>query len=90
MSEEITAKANYCTTGQPVLCGDVIRLEHMETAKNLHSHPVAAPLSRKNEVSAFGDDGEGDTSDNWIIECIDKMTGLMVKTKDEIRGTSVI
>tara|TARA_B110000305_G_C18960716_1_gene412625 strand:- start:313 stop:501 length:189 start_codon:yes stop_codon:yes gene_type:complete len=62
----------------------------METAKNLHSHPVAAPLSRKNEVSAFGDDGEGDTSDNWIIECIDKMTGLMVKTKDEIRGTSVI
>ena len=90
VSDDIVAKANFCTTGQPILCGDKIRLEHMETAKNLHSHVITSPLSRKNEVSAYGDDGEGDTSDNWIVECIDKMTGLMVKTKDEIKGTSVI
>ena len=90
MSEDIIAKANHCVTGQPILCGDVIRLEHMETAKNLHSHVIQSPLSRKNEVSAYGDDGEGDRLDNWIVECIDKTTGLMINSKDEIRGTSVI
>ena len=51
---------------------------------------MRSPITNKNEVSAYGDDGEGDEGDNWIIECIDKMTGLMVKTKEEIRGTSVI
>ena len=27
-----------CITGQPILCGDMIRLEHSTTGKNLHSH----------------------------------------------------
>ena len=53
-------------------CGSTIRLEHMETGKNLHSHSEhKGPISRKNEVSGFGDDGEGDSYDNWQIECLD-------------------
>lgn len=59
-----------CTRGEPVKCGDVIRLEHIATKKNLHSHLVSSPLSGKQEISAYGDSqGEGDTGDNWLLEC---------------------
>ena len=51
------------------MCGQIIRLEHLLTGKNLHSHDIPSPLSRKFEVSGYGDDGEGDASDNWMIEC---------------------
>ena len=30
-----------------------------------------SPLSNNQEVSAFGDNGEGDDGDNWIVECDD-------------------
>ena len=44
------------------MCGDTIRLEHMETQKNLHSHlGMSSPISHNQEVSGFGDDGDGDT-----------------------------
>ena len=33
---------------------------HLRTKKNLHSHQYQSPLSQKQEVSAFGEDGEGD------------------------------
>jgi len=52
-------------------CGDLIRLEHIQTGKNLHSHDVRSPLSHMNEVSGFGTNGEGDSSDNWVTECWD-------------------
>jgi dolichyl-phosphate-mannose--protein O-mannosyl transferase len=35
----------------------------------LHSHLFLSPLSNNQEVSAFGENGESDDSDNWIIEC---------------------
>jgi dolichyl-phosphate-mannose--protein O-mannosyl transferase len=42
----------------------------MNTGKNLHSHAAfESPVSRRQEVSAFGDNGDGDGGDNWIIEC---------------------
>ena len=45
-----------------VLCGDVIRLEHNLSRKNLHTHDVDSPLGGgRKEVSAYGNDGEGDT-----------------------------
>jgi len=53
------------------MCGQIIRFEHTQTGKNLHSHEIASPLSRKNEVSGYGDDGEGDEGDNWIVTCND-------------------
>lgn len=50
-------------------CGSTIRLEHLTTQKNLHSHYVSSPLSGNQEVSAYGNKGEGDTGDNWILQC---------------------
>ncbi|KAM7539989.1 hypothetical protein Aperf_G00000046863 [Anoplocephala perfoliata] len=55
--------------GEPVKCGQLIRLTHIETNKNLHSHHFQAPLSKNYEVSAFGKDGIGDEGDNWEIIC---------------------
>jgi dolichyl-phosphate-mannose-protein mannosyltransferase len=51
--------------------GDVIRLQHVSTRRNLHSHPVNAPISTKYwEVSAYGDDENGDIQDNWRVEIV--------------------
>ena len=47
----------------------------MGTSKNLHSHDHKSPVSGRKEVSGFGENGEGDESDNWIIECKDKLNG---------------
>ncbi|XP_076362127.1 stromal cell-derived factor 2-like isoform X1 [Tachypleus tridentatus] len=58
-----------CSRGQPITCGSVIRLEHIATGKNLHSHHFPSPLSNNLEVSAFGDDGNGDTGDYWMVAC---------------------
>lgn len=55
--------------GTTVKCGDQIRLEHVITGKNLHSHLFRAALSGNQEVSGFGDGGNGDTGDNWKIKC---------------------
>lgn len=80
---------NNCTTlyffSKPVHCDDIIRLEHVNTQKNLHSHKFDSPLSRDQEVSGFGANGVGDTSlysfllifpisflttvDNWKVIC---------------------
>jgi hypothetical protein len=58
-----------CEVGTPIKCGAVVRLEHADTKKNLHSHLFRAPLSGNQEVSGFGDNGNGDTGDNWIVTC---------------------
>lgn len=62
-----------CEAGDPIKCGDIIRLEHVRTEKNLHTHGFNAPISqqRRHEVSAFGDGGEGDGGDNWRLICLD-------------------
>ncbi len=51
--------------------GDIIRLTHLQTKKYLHSHLHQSPLTKQQEVSAYGD-GEGDTGDNWKIEVLGK------------------
>ncbi|XP_013405901.1 stromal cell-derived factor 2-like isoform X2 [Lingula anatina] len=61
-----------CTRGNPVKCGQTIRLQHVTTQKNLHSHHFQSPLSRNQEVSAFGDGGEGDEGDHWAVTCSGK------------------
>ncbi|GFY44230.1 stromal cell-derived factor 2 [Trichonephila inaurata madagascariensis] len=58
-----------CKRGEPISCGAIIRLEHLPTKKNLHSHHFSSPLSNNQEVSAFGEDGEGDTGDHWTVTC---------------------
>mmetsp|Transcript_11864 Transcript_11864/g.36174 ORF Transcript_11864/g.36174 Transcript_11864/m.36174 type:complete len:209 (+) Transcript_11864:67-693(+) len=62
--------------GSPVLCGATIRLEHVNTGANLHTHKILAGLSRKWEVSAFGFREEnGDSGDNFVVICEGKKTG---------------
>ena len=63
-----------CTSGEPIRCGDMVRLTHVKTKKNLHSHGIAAPLTRYNfEVSGFGgDDMRSDSGDNWRIDCLQR------------------
>ena len=58
-----------CELGMPVKCGDKIRLEHIGTGKNLHSHLYKAPISGNQEVSGYGEKGKGDTGDNWTLQC---------------------
>mmetsp|Transcript_11064 Transcript_11064/g.27205 ORF Transcript_11064/g.27205 Transcript_11064/m.27205 type:complete len:222 (+) Transcript_11064:2352-3017(+) len=70
-----------CTTGEPVTCGEVVRLTHVETSKNLHcQHGLPAPLSPyNNEVSGFGNEGVGDAFDNWRVECIQRKGAQQAK-----------
>ncbi|KAK9480319.1 Dolichyl-phosphate-mannose-protein mannosyltransferase-domain-containing protein [Lipomyces japonicus] len=52
--------------------GDTIRLLHDLTGRNLHSHSVAAPVTKdQNEVSCYGNVTIGDDKDDWIVEVID-------------------
>ncbi|KAI8370222.1 Dolichyl-phosphate-mannose-protein mannosyltransferase-domain-containing protein [Blakeslea trispora] len=51
--------------------GDTIRLFHLLTRKNLHSHPISAPVSSKQwEVSAYGNEKQVDVQDNWRVEIV--------------------
>jgi dolichyl-phosphate-mannose--protein O-mannosyl transferase len=45
-----SACSSETSTGQPILCNSYIRLTHLETMRNLHSHNVKSPLSRQQEV----------------------------------------
>uniref|UniRef100_A0A8D2NM25 Stromal cell derived factor 2 like 1 n=3 Tax=Zosteropidae TaxID=36297 RepID=A0A8D2NM25_ZOSLA len=78
-----------CQRGTPVKCGQAIRLTHVNTGKNLHTHHFPSPLSNNQEVSAFGDDGEGDDLDFWIVQC----SGTFWEREDAVRfkhvGTEV-
>lgn len=48
--------------------GDVIRLMHVMTRRNLHSHSEKAPMSQNLlQVSGYGEDGLGDANDLWRI-----------------------
>ncbi|EDV94776.1 stromal cell-derived factor 2 [Drosophila grimshawi] len=58
-----------CDRGDAIACGATIRLEHLTTKKNLHSHHFTSPLSGEQEVSAYGVDGVGDSGDNWEVIC---------------------
>lgn len=52
--------------------GDTIRLIHTTTGRNLHSHAVAAPMTKSdNEVSSYGNLTVGDHKDHWTVEIVD-------------------
>lgn len=58
-----------CNRGEAIKCGSIIRLQHVQTRKFLHSHLFKSPLSSQQEVSAFGSDKESDTGDHWALHC---------------------
>ncbi|XP_055989391.1 protein O-mannosyl-transferase 2 isoform X1 [Sorex fumeus] len=60
--------------------GDIIRLEHKETSRNLHSHRHEAPLTRKHyQVTGYGINGTGDSNDFWRIEVVNRKFGNRIK-----------
>jgi len=51
--------------------GDVIRLIHAQTGRNLHSHAIAAPITKSDyEVSCYGNTTIGDDKDHWTVEVV--------------------
>ncbi|XP_069617327.1 stromal cell-derived factor 2 [Ranitomeya imitator] len=82
--------STVCERGTLVKCGQSIRLTHVNTGRNLHSHHFTSPLSGNQEVSAFGDDGEGDILDDWTVLC----NGEFWQRDEEVRlkhaSTSVL
>jgi hypothetical protein len=56
-------------TDQLVQHGDIIRLQHVLTGRNLHSHSgIPSPITHQQEVTCYGEGGNGDTNDNWRVE----------------------
>lgn len=59
----------FTSLRKPIKCGDVIRLQHLSTSKNLHSHHFQSPLSGNQEISCYGEEGVGDSGDHWKVVC---------------------
>lgn len=54
--------------------GDVVRLTHIQTGSNLHSHLVPGHVSKKYwEVSGYGSEEIGDEKDDWIVEIVTQL-----------------
>eukprot|EP00118_Oscarella_pearsei_P008995 m.49212 g.49212 ORF g.49212 m.49212 type:complete len:704 (+) comp33965_c0_seq3:46-2157(+) len=61
--------------------GDTVRLEHIMTKRNLHSHVVQAPVTvRHFQVSGYGENGVGDNNDFWRIEIAGGEKGDPIRT----------
>ncbi|KAF7483568.1 Hypothetical predicted protein [Marmota monax] len=78
-----------CPRGIPVRCGQAVRLTHVLTGKNLHTHHFLSPLSNNQEVSAFGEDGEGDDLDLWTVRCSGQHWEREAAVRFQHVGTSV-
>ncbi|KAI4520845.1 glycosyltransferase family 39 protein [Schizophyllum commune Loenen D] len=62
--------------------GDVIRLQHVSTGRNLHSHTIPAPVTKLNyEVAGYGNQTVGDHNDYWVVEIVDD---VKAGSKDQV------
>lgn len=76
----------YAAIGDSVLNGDKITLEHLDTKKHLHSHiNYYSPITNEGEITCFGDNGEGDTNDDWVVELQGKSEGEEWGVRDKVR-----
>jgi dolichyl-phosphate-mannose--protein O-mannosyl transferase len=57
-----------CPAGTPVRAGQPIRLQHAASGRWLHTHGFPSPLTRNQEVSAFGGPALSDALDAWTVE----------------------
>ncbi|CZS88662.1 probable dolichyl-phosphate-mannose--protein mannosyltransferase [Rhynchosporium agropyri] len=67
------AQPDYDAEADPMFVadGDVLRLIHSQTGRNLHSHEVAAPITKAaREVSCYGNTTVGDDKDHWTMEVV--------------------
>lgn len=61
--------------------GHLVRLEHVATGRNLHSHREPAPVTKRHfQVTGYGENGTGDANDVWRIHLIDEPPNEVVKT----------
>jgi len=82
------AHGSHCHQGTSVKNGQAVRFMHLKTGRNLHTHHFESPLTKQMEVSAYGNDGEGDHLDDWVVETADSpdwRRGSRVRFKN--RGT---
>ena len=69
-------KDEPCERGEDIVDGRLIRLQHLQTRKWLHSHAAhRSPLTNNQEVSAHGDDENSDAGDEWKFEVADGNKG---------------
>uniref|UniRef100_A0A0A1WHV6 Protein O-mannosyl-transferase 2 n=1 Tax=Zeugodacus cucurbitae TaxID=28588 RepID=A0A0A1WHV6_ZEUCU len=60
--------------------GDLIRLEHVATRRNLHSHGEPAPITKRHlQITGYGEDGQGDANDIWQVILVDGKKNASVK-----------
>ncbi|RUS30174.1 MIR motif-containing protein [Jimgerdemannia flammicorona] len=65
----IPALGGHHSPGESVHYNQIVRLKHVETRSNLHSHRgFASPSTSQQEVTAFGDDHATDENDHWRVE----------------------
>lgn len=65
--------ADYDDKADPRFFGDndIIRFIHAQTGRNLHSHDIAAPVTKADkEVSSYGNLTVGDEKDHWKVEVV--------------------
>eukprot|EP00093_Oithona_nana_P014788 14788.XXX_659779_650794_1 [CDS] Oithona nana genome sequencing. len=61
--------------------GDLVRLEHLITRRNIHSHQQPAPMSKKQfQITGYGENGTGDANDVWRVEIVGGKDGDVVQT----------
>ncbi|XP_030754503.1 protein O-mannosyl-transferase 2 isoform X2 [Sitophilus oryzae] len=62
-----------------VRSGDLIRLEHVATKRNIHSHKEHAPITKKHyQVTGYGENGVGDANDVWRVIVQDAKDGTEI------------
>ncbi|GFR57381.1 protein O-mannosyl-transferase 2 [Elysia marginata] len=75
MTEKDYEAVNY------VHSGDLVRLQHIATGRNLHSHKEMAPMTKHHyQVSGYGHNGSGDANDIWIVEVVGESRGEKIQT----------
>ncbi|KAJ8309086.1 hypothetical protein KUTeg_013960 [Tegillarca granosa] len=72
---------------QIVKSGDLVRLQHYTSKRNLHSHKEPAPLTKRHyQLSGYGENGNGDANDIWIVQIDGAPVGVPVQTaKSKLR-----
>ena len=77
-----TVKPNSTLEEQnrPVRSGDLVKLEHWATGRNLHSHKIPSVMAKTHfQVTGYGEDGIGDENDLWRVEVEGGAFGSAVK-----------
>lgn len=64
---------------QIVRSGDLIRLEHVSTRRNLHSHKEQAAITKKHyQITGYGENGTGDANDVWKLTLVGAKDGTEI------------